>query len=153
ADHRLPGGHGRRRARPDRQDHRAEEKVLLLGPTARAARALPAVTPGVLERGHSKFSRIVECPFFPTLVNRLEIVSTADAEPVDPGDGHAGLVAAFQDVVELYFHVRVPEPVQPDRPIVEQSALNVLVVQIEITETGTYLPRSDSRDTFAAGHP
>src|SRR5204862_7142767 len=82
-----------------------------------------------------------------------EVVGPADAEAADPGRGHPRLVAPLEDRVELHLHVRVPEPVEARRPVVDGSAPNRLVVQVEVAEPQPDLPRPAPAAALAAPEP
>src|SRR5262245_15908320 len=50
------------------------------------------------------------------LPDSSEIVRPTDAETVNPSRDDSGLIAVLGDPVKLHLHVRIQEPVQPDRP-------------------------------------
>src|SRR5262249_32557322 len=62
-----------------------------------------------------------------------EVVRRPHPDAVDPAvDDPLRRVAVLGDVVELDFHVRVEEPVQAQRPVVDVPALDTLVVEVEV---------------------
>src|SRR5947209_681273 len=76
-----------------------------------------------------------------SVTRRSEVVGPADPDPADPRRVNPRLIPPLQDVIELHLHVRVPEPVQPGRPVVDRPAPDHLVVQVEVAEPRPDLPR------------
>src|SRR5262249_9009014 len=78
-----------------------------------------------------------------------EIVGRAHAEARDPARRHAGNIAVLGDAIELHLHVRVEVPVQADGPVVDLTALDRLVVEVEEAEAQTELPGAPRPEPLA----
>ena len=90
------------------------------------------------------------------LLLALEVEGESRSKSMDPTASrrdtwarHGCYVPIRSHVVELPFYIGVPKPVYTHSPIIEDTTVDSLVVQVEMVVSNTHLPGTHAADAIA----